>query len=147
MNKSLPNRRGGALVVSSRPTKAGKIVASLASSRLFQAVEHCESGVAFLKYLSANSPDLVFIVAPLPDRVISHVIREAKQQCPTTRIIIVAEWTELAGFARAQQQGADGFISTRLLSAELPLVMDQYHELVKNWGRQFSPWKAGYGLA
>lgn len=147
MNKSFPNRGGGALIVSSRPTKAGKIAACLASCRLFQTVAHCESGVAFLKHLVINSPDLVFIVAPLPDRVISHVIREAKQQCPTTRIIIVADWTELAGFARAQHKGADGFISSRLLSAELPLVMDRYPELVKNWGRQFSPWKAGYGMA
>lgn len=148
MNKQQPNNRAeNVVVVSSRPTKAAKITASLAHCKTFLSIQNCGSGVAFLKILSGTAPELVFIVAPLPDRIVSHVIREARQLSPSSRIIIVADWTEFAGFARAQQKGADGFISTRLLSAELPLVLERYPDLAKTWGRQFSPWKAGYGMA
>lgn len=97
--------------------------------------------------LPGTAPALAFVVAPLPDRIVSHVIQEVRQLSPSSRIIIVADWTELAGFARAQQKGADGFISARLLSAELPLLLARYPEFSRNWGRQFSPWKAGYGMA
>lgn len=135
------------MIVSSRPHKATKIGTCLTQSHLFQTVDICGGGASFLKLLPERLPELVFLVAPLPDRVASHVIREAKQLNPTSRIIIVADWTELAGFARAQQKGADGFISARLLSAELPLVLARYPEFAANWGRQFSPWKAGYGMA
>lgn len=147
MNKQPSKRTGNSIVVSSRSTKAAKIAACLTQSHSFKSIEICSSGISFLKLLPERLPEVVFLVAPLPDRVASHVIREAKQISPATRIIIVADWTELAGFARAQQKGADGFISARLLSAELPLVLARYPEFAANWGRQFSPWKAGYGMA
>lgn len=136
-----------AVVVSSRPTKAAKITASLTHCKTFLSVQNFGSGMEFLRMLPGTAPTLAFVVAPLPDRIVSHVIQEVRQLSPSTRIIIVADWTELAGFARAQQKGADGFISARLLSAELPLLLARYPEFSRNWGRQFSPWKAGYGMA
>lgn len=147
MNKQAIKRSRTALIVSSRPTKAAKIALCVTQSRIFQSVQICDNGVELLRMLPGSMVDLAFVVAPLPDRTVSHVIREARQLSPTTRIIIIADWTEFAGFARAHQKGADGFISVRLLSAELPLVLERYPELAKNWGRQFSPWKAGYGMA
>lgn len=147
MNKQPNKHAQNVLIVSSRSHKAAKIAANLAQCKLFFSVQICGNGVEFLKTLPGTAPELVFIVAPLPDRIVSHVIREAKQLSPSTRIIIVADWTELAGFARAQQKGADGFISARLLSVELPFVLERYPEFSQNWGKQFSPWKARYGMA
>lgn len=135
------------LIIGTGMPLAGAIAACLGPFDEFSVLAICPNGVTGLKAIAAELPDLVFITAPLPDRMLGHVIKEAKKKHPRMRLILVADWAEYAGFARANQKGADGFISARLLGRELPLVLAQYPGLAATWGTRFSPWKAGYGMA
>jgi DNA-binding NarL/FixJ family response regulator len=135
------------LIISTSMALAENILECLGQFEAFTVLEICRNGVTGLKAIASQLPELVFIVAPLPDRMLGHVIKEAKKKHPGMRMVLVADWTEFAGFARANQKGADGFISARLLSRELPLVLAQYPQLAATWGKCFSPWKAGYGMA
>ena len=120
MNKSQAQQLVKVLIISMGMASAESIRECLGRFEAFAVLDICRNGVTGLKAISSQLPELVFIVAPLPDRMLGHVIKEAKRKHPGMRMIIVAGWTEFAGFARANQKGADGFISARLLSREYP---------------------------
>jgi len=135
------------LIISAGISIGENISECLRERATFSVLATCRNAVTGLQAIATQLPDLVFIVAPLPDRMVSHVIKEARKKHPRGRVILVADWPEFAGFARARQKCADGFISARLLSRELPLILAQYPQLAADWGTRFSPWKAGYGMA
>jgi len=147
VNKPQAQQLVKVLIISMGMALSENIIECLGQFEAFAVLDICRNGVTGLKAIASQLPELVFVVAPLPDRMLGHVIKEAKRKHPGMRMILVANWTEFAGFARANQKGADGFISARLLSRELPLVLAQYPHLAATWGRRFSPWKAGYGMA
>jgi len=136
-----------ALIVSAEQPMAENIQACFVQFATFSTLDICRNGVAGLQAIASQLPDLMLIVAPLPDRQLSHVIKEAKRKHGKMRMIVIADWAEFAGFSRAKHKGADGFISARLLSKELPSVLAQYPHLLAEWGTRFSPWKTGYGMA
>jgi DNA-binding NarL/FixJ family response regulator len=135
------------LIISSDTAMRQSIHGCLQTFKDFSLLADCCNGMTGLKAIANLQPDLVFVVAPLPDRVLGHLIKDAKRKHPAIRIVVVANWTEFAGFARANHKGADGFVSERLLSRELPLILAQYPQLAATWGTRFSPWKTGYGMA
>jgi len=135
------------LVISMGTAMSRKILDCIARFEAFTPQGSCTNATTGLEMIAAGHPELVFVVAPLPNRALAHLIKTAKQAQPAIRIVIVADWTEFTGFARASQKGADGFISARFLPMELPLFLGQYPQLAATWGQRFSPWKAGYGMA
>ena len=147
MNQEQVQQSFKALIISAGATVAEDIQACLAEFPAFAAPTVCSSGVSGLQVIAAERPDLVLVVAPPPDRMLSHVIKEARKRHAGVRVVVVANWTEFAGAARASHKRADGFISTRLLHRELPLVLAQFPVLAAHWGDRFSPWKGGYGMA
>jgi DNA-binding NarL/FixJ family response regulator len=135
------------VIISSDRAMSENIRGCLQTFENFSLLADCGNGMTGAKAIASLLPDLVFVVAPLPDRVLGHLIKDTKRKYPAIRIVVVANWTEFAGFARANHKGADGFVSTRLLIQELPLILAQYPQLAETWGARFSPWKTGYGMA
>jgi DNA-binding NarL/FixJ family response regulator len=147
MNQEQVQQSFKALIISAGATVTTDILACLADFPTFAGPTVSSNAVTGLQAIAAERPDLVLVVAPLPDRMLRHVLAEARKRHAGIRIVVVANWTEFAGHARASQKRADGFISTRLLHRELPLVLAQFPLLAEHWGARFSPWKVSHGLA
>lgn len=135
------------LLVSNDPEVNGIVHDVIRRDRHFNLVAECHQGLEGTRLLSLRHPELVLLNSPLPDKSAETFIKKARTLLPSARIILVSGRSEMHGFAMAHRKGADGYISSRLLGRELPLVLARYHELLPEWGRRFSPWKEQYGMA
>jgi len=79
------------------------------------------------RFAPRRLPNALFLVSPLPGRVLRHIIGEAKKSHPAVRAILVA--------------------GHRRPSRELPLVLDSDPGFAKNRGKRFSPWGDVDGMA
>lgn len=120
---------------------------AVAANAGFELVAECSLGREGAELVGRLHPDLILLYAPLPDKSPQDFIEEVRALGDSSRIILISTRPEMIGYGMARRDGADGYISGRLLDRELPLVLAHYHDLSPQWGQRFSPWKEGYGLA
>ncbi|MBK7416734.1 MAG: hypothetical protein IPJ38_18145 [Dechloromonas sp.] len=73
----------GVVIISSGLSISADIVGCLSKQEAFSVLDICRNAVTGLKTITSRRPDLVFIVAPLPDRMVTYVIKEAKKEAAT----------------------------------------------------------------
>mgnify|MGYP005840218791 CR=1 FL=1 len=81
-----------------------------------------------IRLAGAHCPDLVLLDVGLPDISGLEVLRQVKQACPRTAVVIVTARTALDVAVTALNAGADGYVAKPFLVDELLAVVDRARE-------------------